>query len=197
MTATIDTTPRVWIGCLQCYNEGNLVGDWYSASEADKITTSKVHERVINPGTHEELWCLDHENLPITGGVLHPMRPRSWPVPSSKFLKASSQPLMPGCYRATTSKMGTGCRASATLKSVTAENGHRSASMPSSLLKTQDCSPTCPRQWAAISTGRHSHATSRSTTWCWTQARTASTSSGICDGGQRSEALPVFRLLAT
>lgn len=67
MTATIDTTPRVWIGCLQCYNEGNFVGDWYSASEADKITTSKVHERVINPGTHEELWCLDHENLPITG----------------------------------------------------------------------------------------------------------------------------------
>ena len=27
--------PRVWIGCLACYNEGNLVGDWFDADVAD------------------------------------------------------------------------------------------------------------------------------------------------------------------
>lgn len=66
MTTSFDTTPRVWIGCLQCYNEGNLVGDWHNATDADEITTSQLHGRAIDPGTHEELWCLDHENLPIT-----------------------------------------------------------------------------------------------------------------------------------
>lgn len=68
MTTTItNTTPRVWIGCLQCYNEGKLVGDWYDAVDADEITTSALHGRKIQPKTHEELWVMDHENLPITG----------------------------------------------------------------------------------------------------------------------------------
>lgn len=30
-----DTTPRVWLGCLSCYANGRLVGDWYDAIEAD------------------------------------------------------------------------------------------------------------------------------------------------------------------
>ena len=64
---TTKTVPRVWIGCLQCYNEGNLVGEWFDAAEADEVNTSALHGRKIDPGTHEELWCLDHENLPITG----------------------------------------------------------------------------------------------------------------------------------
>ena len=41
---TTDTTPRVWIGCLACYNEGRLVGDWYDAITADEITTAS-HQR--------------------------------------------------------------------------------------------------------------------------------------------------------
>lgn len=68
MTTTIaDDTPRVWIGCFQCYNEGKLVGDWYDAVDADEITTSALHGRKIQPETHEELWVMDHENLLITG----------------------------------------------------------------------------------------------------------------------------------
>lgn len=67
MTTLTDTTPRVWIGCLECYNAGELVGDWFDAVNAGQVTTSALHHRPIRPGTHEELWCLDHENLPITG----------------------------------------------------------------------------------------------------------------------------------
>lgn len=56
--------PRVWIGCLQCYNEGRLVGDWYDASAAGDVTTSQLHGRPIPSETHEELWCLDVEGFP-------------------------------------------------------------------------------------------------------------------------------------
>ena len=39
MTATMtDETPRVWVSCLHCYNNGHLVGDWFEATEADTIT---------------------------------------------------------------------------------------------------------------------------------------------------------------
>ena len=38
-TPTTDTTPRAWIGCLACYNEGRLVGDWYDAINAAEVTT--------------------------------------------------------------------------------------------------------------------------------------------------------------
>ena len=61
------TTPRAWIGCLQCYNEGKLVGGWYDAVDADEITTSALHGHKIQPDTHDELLVMDPENLPITG----------------------------------------------------------------------------------------------------------------------------------
>lgn len=61
MTAT-DTTPRVWIGCLACYNAGRLVGDWHDASDADEVTTADVHGR---DSSHDELWCFDLENIPV------------------------------------------------------------------------------------------------------------------------------------
>lgn len=76
-----DTTPKVWIGCLACYNEGRLVGDWYDAIDAADVTTQQLHDAGGGPsvnaggyvGTgwaespHEELWVMDHENLPIDG----------------------------------------------------------------------------------------------------------------------------------
>lgn len=37
-TTAISTTPRAWIGCLACYNEGRLVGDWFDAVTADEVT---------------------------------------------------------------------------------------------------------------------------------------------------------------
>lgn len=52
-------TPHVWIGCLECYNSGRLVGDWYDAIEAGDITTSQLHGQVIPAEAHEELWVLD------------------------------------------------------------------------------------------------------------------------------------------
>lgn len=39
----VETTPRVWIGCLACYNEGRLVGDWHDALGADEVTSEDVH----------------------------------------------------------------------------------------------------------------------------------------------------------
>lgn len=61
MTAT-DTTPRVWVGCLACYNAGRLVGHWCDATGADEITTADVHGHA---SSHEELWCFDIENIPV------------------------------------------------------------------------------------------------------------------------------------
>ena len=61
-TTTLDTTPRVWIGCLACYNDGRLAGDWFDAASADEITTYDVHGR---DSSHDELWCFDIENIPM------------------------------------------------------------------------------------------------------------------------------------
>jgi antirestriction protein len=52
--------PRIWIGCLACYNGGYLVGEWYDAEEGATITPKALHGR---PTSHEELWVFDHENF--------------------------------------------------------------------------------------------------------------------------------------
>ena len=71
---TTDTTPRVWIGCLACYNAGSLVGDWFDAATADEVTTYDVHGA---HGAHNELWCFDHENIPVRG-ELYPLAAAAW-----------------------------------------------------------------------------------------------------------------------
>lgn len=48
--------PRVWVGCLSCYNEGRLVGEWASALEAPEVIPCQ------RPN-HEEWWCMDHEGF--------------------------------------------------------------------------------------------------------------------------------------
>lgn len=73
---TIDE-PRVWIGCLECYNAGRLVGDWYAATEAAEVTTSQLHGRPIPTNSHEELWCLDTDNIPVDG-EMSPMDAALW-----------------------------------------------------------------------------------------------------------------------
>ncbi|MBU1800856.1 MAG: antirestriction protein ArdA [Actinobacteria bacterium] len=59
----------VWIGCLACYNEGDLVGNWYAAMDAAAISTDSLHQDAGHPQRvdHEELWVMDHEDLPTTG----------------------------------------------------------------------------------------------------------------------------------
>lgn len=74
---TFHHEPQVWIGCLQCYNEGRLVGSWYPASEAGDITTSKLHGRPIPRETHEELWVFDLEGFP-EANEMDPATAQKW-----------------------------------------------------------------------------------------------------------------------
>lgn len=65
---TTDTTPRAWIGCMHCYNDGRLIGEWFDAAGADEVTLADVHGGAgrVRAGC-EELWVTDHENIPARG----------------------------------------------------------------------------------------------------------------------------------
>ena len=76
-SSATDTTPRAWIGCLACYNEGRLVGDWFDAATADEVTLADVHGAHSRADSHDELWVFDHENLPIRG-ELDPLAAAEW-----------------------------------------------------------------------------------------------------------------------
>ena len=76
-SSATDTTPRAWIGCLACYNEGRLVGDWFDAATADEVTTYDVHGAHSRADSHDELWCFDHENIPVRG-ELDPLTATAW-----------------------------------------------------------------------------------------------------------------------
>lgn len=55
-TVTDKATPRAWVGCLACYNEGRLVGAWVDGIEANTARPCP------NP-THEERHVFDHEGF--------------------------------------------------------------------------------------------------------------------------------------
>ena len=76
-SSATDTTPRVWIGCLACYNEGRLVGDWFDAATADEVTTYDVHGAHSRSDSHDELWVMDHENIPVRG-EMDPSEAAEW-----------------------------------------------------------------------------------------------------------------------
>ncbi|UTT65235.1 antirestriction protein ArdA [Janibacter sp. CX7] len=67
MNTITATTPRVWIGCLACYNDGRLVGEWFAAEGAEDITLEEVHAHAggVRWGC-EELWVMDTDGLPIS-----------------------------------------------------------------------------------------------------------------------------------
>ena len=67
--------PRAWIGCLACYNEGRLRGDWFSAAEAADVTPRQIHGGRAT--SHEELWVFDHDNIPVDGEFA-PMDATGW-----------------------------------------------------------------------------------------------------------------------
>lgn len=91
MTMMTVTEPSVWIGCLACYNDGRLVGEWFPAESAGDVTTQQVHDvgngPTVNAGgyvgmgwdesPHEELWIFDHEGMPIRGEC-SPMEAQKW-----------------------------------------------------------------------------------------------------------------------
>jgi len=59
-TLTDFDAPRVWIGCLACYNAGYLTGDWHDADVAALVTPEDLHSKETD---HEELWVMDHDNF--------------------------------------------------------------------------------------------------------------------------------------
>lgn len=77
-TTLADQTPRVWIGCLHCYNSGYLVGDWFDAAGADQVSLNDVHAATSRLSKAcEELWCLDHEYVPVDG-EFGPLEAAEW-----------------------------------------------------------------------------------------------------------------------
>ena len=69
MGNTITDTPRAWVGCLACYNGGDLVGDWVDGEDAAEYVPCT---RVEYGSPHEEWWVMDHECLPIMSGECSP-----------------------------------------------------------------------------------------------------------------------------
>lgn len=50
---------RVWVGCLACYNAGNLRGDWVDALEAA--------DWACPIAAHEETWVMDSDGFGSVG----------------------------------------------------------------------------------------------------------------------------------
>ena len=73
-SSATDTAPRVWIGCLHCYNSGHLIGEWFDAATADEVTTYDIHGRA---SSHDEMWVMDHENIPVRG-EMDPLTAAEW-----------------------------------------------------------------------------------------------------------------------
>lgn len=69
--------PRVWVGCLSCYNAGELVGSWVDAEDALSVTADRLHGSGFS-GPCEELWCFDVEGLPAGVGEIDPDEAASW-----------------------------------------------------------------------------------------------------------------------
>lgn len=77
-TTTATETPRAWVGCLGCYNSGDLVGKWLEADEcADLVGAGLARSGAYDSGSpaefcprcgSDEFWVFDHEGLP--SGVL-------------------------------------------------------------------------------------------------------------------------------
>lgn len=70
MTDVTHDTPRAWVGCLGCYNEGNLVGKWLD--DPDEIREYECPRPTTIYNLHEELWVMDHENAPWLSGECSP-----------------------------------------------------------------------------------------------------------------------------
>ena len=73
ITAT-KVEPKIWVGCLACYNDGRLVGEWLEPDDVDGVSTDDVrnliHKEHPAPNVHgfcEEVWVMDHEGF---GGLL-------------------------------------------------------------------------------------------------------------------------------
>lgn len=96
------TAVRVWVGCLACYNAGDLTGEWFDADEAptdmcdfnDAVPSSAEHSEEA----HDELWVFDHEGLSgLLSGACSPVDAREL----AQQLAASGNPSAYGAYAST------------------------------------------------------------------------------------------------
>lgn len=60
--------PSVWLGCSHCYTQGDLVGDWYTITEALEVTMDDLHDACLTLAGQwcEEMEIFDHD-LPVSG----------------------------------------------------------------------------------------------------------------------------------
>ncbi|PNL17288.1 antirestriction protein ArdA [Micrococcus sp. FDAARGOS_333] len=67
-TITVTYPPRIWPGCLHCYNSGRLVGRWFDLEDWEQVSIESIHD-ARHPATVwcEEILCLDTEHLPTRG----------------------------------------------------------------------------------------------------------------------------------
>ena len=89
MTTTTESTPttadvRAWVGCLGCYNNGDLVGEWLDAEQCGDLVEAGLQIRARDEEGElgdlcprcgaEEFWVMDHEGLPaaVLGGECSP-----------------------------------------------------------------------------------------------------------------------------
>jgi len=86
-----DDVPRVWIGCLHHYAAGFLVGHWFNAIDADRVSLADVHRgSSLSHIQCEETYCLDIDNIPVSRetdpmeaalwGRLHQEAGEEWPA---------------------------------------------------------------------------------------------------------------------
>jgi len=71
MTETEREVPRVWVGCLGCYNAGALVGAWVDGTEAGELEPHRYLAAGEPPSCcarkSDERWVFDFEGY---GGLL-------------------------------------------------------------------------------------------------------------------------------
>ena len=65
---TTNDTPRVYVACLACYNEGTLNGEWRDADDADAIRTF-ITDMQAKCGHVDNDWAIhDYDGLPSSLG---------------------------------------------------------------------------------------------------------------------------------
>lgn len=181
-----DTTHRAWIGCLACYNNARLVGEWIEAETADEVTLADVHggARRVRSGC-DELWVMDHENIPALG-EMSPSEAAEWARVLLSVLKHQRDALCDWTASGSYVAEGTGdlpsvpnfeerfCGTWGSFRTTPRLTPRSSASS----LKTHR------KSLCATSTGLPGPATSNTTTRLSEPTRSPCTSSGTCEGNE-------------
>ncbi|WP_279064562.1 antirestriction protein ArdA [Dermabacter hominis] len=85
--------PKAWIGCLSCYNNGELIGEWFDAAEAADVTLDDIHAPGALSDACEELWAFDVDGLPVSE-EMDPIKAANW----GNLLNSVEEILQPSFY---------------------------------------------------------------------------------------------------